>query len=88
MSKKSFNPWLHLVAEIQLSKKVICPICNMPSIEYIYVGNKETRIGFLRLWCKDCLKGIHVSRVLIPENAKMIDFDENPHLPEFKQITP
>lgn len=88
MAKRSYTTWLHLAANINSLKKSICPICNMISLEHIYVGDSKTRVGFLRVWCKNCLKGIHISRVLVPEDENLIDFNENPHLPQFEEVTP
>lgn len=55
--------------------QIKCPNCSECGIDYIYVGDVDTRIVFLQIWCNKCLKGIYVSRVVAPENAKFVTFD-------------
>lgn len=56
------------------TKSFICPECGQESIEYVYVGNSTTHMGYLPIWCKNCNKGIQISRVEIPKGVKMIEF--------------
>jgi transcription elongation factor Elf1 len=65
-----------------------CPICGNKTIEYLYVGDRLTRIGFLRVWCSICLKGVHISRVSIPKDINMGDFNDELDIPDFEQILP
>ncbi|WP_371365960.1 hypothetical protein SRRS_05210 [Sporomusa rhizae] len=73
--------WLKLAKEIVDSVnrnshvKSTCPKCKNHSIDYQYVGNLVTRIGYLNIWCKECHTGIHISRIKIPDNANVISFD-------------
>ncbi len=30
-------------------------------IDYLYIGDRDTRIGYFQLWCNKCLKGVHIS---------------------------
>ena len=36
-----------------------------------------TRIGFLQIWCNNCLKGIYISRASASINAKMVPFNSD-----------
>lgn len=73
--------WMGIVA--QLSKNfakldhVKCPNCGEARLDYIYIGDEKTRIGFLQVWCNKCLKGIYVSRVTAFPNAKFATFDSD-----------
>lgn len=70
-----------------------CPRCGQNSVDMQYVGDPDTRIGYLDVWCSSCLHGIHLSRVKVPLSANMLTF-ETPNeqitkkIPNFKQETP
>ncbi|MGG5343274.1 hypothetical protein [Enterococcus sp. AZ192] len=91
-----FKEWIKLAASIQDNTDKInelkCPTCGHCEIDYIYVGDLSDRIGYEQVWCNHCLRGIHVSRVMIPENVKVMSFEEtkkiNTIVPNFKPITP
>lgn len=92
-----FNEWLNLVKEIvdklPNTDNLTCPKCSESGVDFQYVGDKTTRVGYLDIWCKSCLHGIHISRTKIPANANMISFDEpakvvSNRIPNFVQITP
>lgn len=91
-----FNDWLKLLKALSKNnysaKDFICPECGQKSVDYIYVGNPVTYIGYLPIWCKNCNKGIQISRVEIPKGAKMIEFRDldsiKNNIPNFKQIVP
>lgn len=55
--------------------QILCPNCKECEIEYLYIGDERTRVGFLQVWCNKCLKGIHISRAKAPQNAKFVTFD-------------
>ena len=71
--------WLKLVSQIERGEitQVKCPNCGKCGIDYTYVGDCGTRIGFLQIWCNNCLKGIHISRASAPINAKMVPFNSD-----------
>lgn len=70
------DKWLKLIRELDHINACICPNCGKSSIDYLYVGDETTRIGYLLIWCKECTKGIYVSRVSCPQNLKYITFEE------------
>ncbi|XBX03637.1 hypothetical protein QMP26_24210 [Enterocloster clostridioformis] len=91
-----FNDWLKLLKKLSKNnystKGFICPECGRENIEYIYVGNPTTRIGYLPIWCTNCNRGIQISRVEIPKDAIMIEFGDlesiKNTIPNFKQVVP
>lgn len=91
-----FIDWLNLLKELSKNKystqDFICPECGQKSVECLYVGNPVTRIGYLPIWCKNCNKGIQISRVEIPKGANMIEFGDyegiKKNIPNFKQVAP
>ncbi|MDF2596532.1 MAG: hypothetical protein K0R05_2807 [Anaerocolumna sp.] len=79
--------WIRMIPKITEHSKdnhgVQCPNCGEYGIDYLYVGDEKTRIGYLQIWCRKCLKGIYVSRAIAPPNAKFATFDE-----DLKEIVP
>ena len=74
-----YSNWLNLVKDINNSLPEVpplaCPICGKSSIDFQYVGDIKTRIGYLDVWCTKCLNGIHISRAKIPKNTNALSFD-------------
>ena len=91
-----FNDWLELLKKISknnyLAENFICPECGQKSVKYVYGGDPTTHIGYLPIWCKNCNKGIQISRVEIPEGVSMIEFGDlksiKKIIPNFRQIAP
>lgn len=88
-----FADWIKLSSMISsappLNPTFNCPECHRNEIDFQYVGDSVTKIGFLDVWCKSCMKGIHISRVVIPKSANMLTFGEagtKSRIPDFKQI--
>lgn len=71
--------WIKIIPQITNNMSsmnpIKCPNCGKHGIDYIYIGDEETRVGFLQVWCSICLKGIHISRAVAPVNAKFVPFD-------------
>lgn len=70
-----------------------CPECGEASVDFQYVGDTDTRIGYLRIWCPSCRKGIHLSRLKIPHGAQMLPFDApkdelDRRQPDFEELEP
>ena len=73
--KTAFKQWLLLAPWKNVNCH--CPICNEQNIEYLVVGGDITpNMGTGMIWCKSCKKGIHISRMAIPESAKSYTFEE------------
>jgi len=73
--KQKYKNWL-LLQPWKLSEKVVCPECGNEAVDYRVIGDKSTNIGWGLIWCNSCHTGIHVSRMKLPENAKVISFEE------------
>lgn len=83
-SKNIFNKWLSLTIDIYKNLPNVpalnCPSCNQLGIDFQFVGDLQTRIGFMVIWCPHCLNGIHLSRVCIPIQAQVIPFNSSPEI--------
>lgn len=58
-------------------------------IDFQYVGDCETRIGYLDIWCNSCMNGIHISKVRAPELVDLMAFEDakvKRRIPAFKQV--
>lgn len=95
--EKKYNRWLIEVASKIANKErkveqIMCPQCNEKCIDYLYIGDKKTRIGYLQVWCNNCLNGIYISRAAVPNGLKMISFEDtiglNGIIPHYHEITP
>jgi hypothetical protein len=88
-----FKRWLDLGYDLSNKSKLQCPSCGKSTIDYQYVGDPETRIGYLDIWCAACLRGIHVSRVKVPKEASMLSFKTDlatvaARIPKFTWVVP
>lgn len=77
MSK--YDDWLKVAIEIAKSlpeaNTIKCPSCHQKAIDYQYIGNLQTRMGYMLIWCNVCFEGINMSRVRAPESAPILDID-------------
>ena len=88
--------WLKLGGLLEdndfVTENLVCPECGKESIDYLFVGDKETNVGYFQIWCNNCNKGSHVSRVIIPEKAKRIEFGDYESLvklvPNYEHVYP
>jgi len=69
---------LPLAVAAAADEPISCPTCGQKRLEFRYIGDPSTRIGYVLLWCNACLHGISVSRVRAPESVVMGGFDD-PH---------
>ena len=93
----AYADWLKIFKAIASSggeaPDIACPECGESSVDYQYIGNTNTRIGYLRIWCPSCRKGVHLSRVKIPQGAQMLSFDASKdeldrRQPDFEELEP
>lgn len=48
-----------------------CPYCGSENTDYrCTVVVPEKRLGHMTVWCNDCLRAYHMSRMEIPEGLK------------------
>lgn len=87
-----FQKWLEVAKDFKSITEEECPYCNEKSLDYLYIGDEETKIGYLQAWCNNCLNGINISRVQIPDGAKRLPFDTKENLntiiPAYHNVTP
>lgn len=71
--------WLEFAKEIALTDRPgICPYCRGHNTDYAFVlVNENNKVGYLDMWCNDCKKVGHISRVIIDNRVKkVINIDE------------
>lgn len=89
MTNSKFKDWIKVNTEIIESHPNIstikCPNCQETKVNYQYVGDTRSRVGFLDIWCNSCLQGVHISRTKVPERLSMISFEE---VDEYKRRVP
>jgi hypothetical protein len=91
-----FPDWLRLKARtnsLSSGEVLKCPECQNDTVDFQYVGDSTTRMGYLAMWCRSCKKGVHLSRVSIPKGVALIALDApqeviRGRIPDFEQITP
>ncbi|MCD1259456.1 hypothetical protein B5M42_011485 [Paenibacillus athensensis] len=88
-----FPAWLKLTVDLSGNPDPnpirYCPECESDKIDFQYVGDPSSRIGFLSIWCENCLNGIHISRVKAPKSAELLAFGDanvKERIPHFKQV--
>ncbi|MCP1226593.1 hypothetical protein [Sebaldella sp. S0638] len=92
--RKIFYEWLRLVCDDKEgSEFLVCPRCKEKAVDYIYIGDKKSMIGYLQTWCNSCKYRIYISRVIMPEGLKTRDFKDDMSdlpeiIPEFKLFNP
>jgi hypothetical protein len=58
-------------------KNIPSPFAKDGIVESVFVVVQESsRMGFLLAWCSVTHRGVHISRMEIPENVKSISNDE------------
>lgn len=69
----SFTSWINATKKIAFdSERCVCPNCGHRGLKVQFVGDREMMIGHAYVWCRQCLEGIHVSRVEIPQGVRML----------------
>ncbi|MNW31229.1 hypothetical protein D3C74_81380 [compost metagenome] len=95
MVNSHYKKWLKLAEEVKAEPQsclLVCPNCSSNNIEYEFIGDSQRREGYFLIWCNECIEGLHISRVNIPENANVIPFNAPSelisHIPNFKRVIP
>ena len=48
-----------------------CPYCGSENTDYnCTIVIPEKRLGHMMIWCNDCMRGYHISRMEVPEGLK------------------
>lgn len=91
-----FSNWLSLSGEVtegQDTQTLACPSCGQHAVDFRFVGRVSDRIGYLDVWCRSCLRGIHISRMKVPQERPMLNLDRPldraaSGIPSFSQVLP
>ena len=64
--------WLENLDNIVKEKKPgTCPHCGSEDTDYsCTIVIPEKRLGHMTIWCNDCMRGYHISRMEVPEGFK------------------
>lgn len=96
-SEKRSRAWLNVVSAIAAgiddSALPVCPECAQQRVDYLYIGDPATRVGYLVAWCNACLKGTRISRAGAPIGAHFMSFEEAKgtiaeRVPNFTEVPP
>ena len=84
--------WLKAARAAVDKRQAACPACGVPQIEYQYVADEKSRVGYVDIWCTKCGHGIHVSRVNVPAGATLISLHASDDcirasIPEYIPVT-
>ncbi len=56
------------------NKTGLCPFCNSDNTEVSFaIVDEETKMGHGTIWCNDCRKAYHISRVQVSDEMKIGD---------------
>jgi hypothetical protein len=84
---KVFMSWINAIGDIRTNTpNAKCPSCSNIGLSYQFIGDRKTKIGYVFVWCENCMKGIHISRTEIPEGVKVLPFDVSKE--ELRQFVP
>ncbi|MDY6267897.1 MAG: hypothetical protein SPL39_02845 [Selenomonadaceae bacterium] len=51
-----------------------CPFCHKESLDYGFkVVNKDDKMGFGIVWCKDCHHAAQLSRIKVEDDTKKLE---------------
>ncbi|MDO5547947.1 MAG: hypothetical protein Q4F79_05605 [Eubacteriales bacterium] len=64
--------WIdNMTSAIERGENGVCPYCGSSDTEHGFtVINKITRAGYGSVWCNACKKGMHLSRMIVPDGAR------------------
>ncbi|MBV6622126.1 MAG: hypothetical protein KI793_04080 [Rivularia sp. (in: Bacteria)] len=95
--KNIYYEWISIITEIYNNlpdvPALTCPNCHKLGIDFQFIGDLQTKIGYMAIWCPFCLHGIHLSRVRIPDTTQAFSFDTSAEeiskrIPNFIHVKP
>ena len=71
--------WLNNLQSIGENKGAgSCPFCNSTKTDYGFVvDDSKTQMGHGAVWCNDCNKGFHISRIKVLDGMQIKDIPQN-----------
>lgn len=97
IKNKLFSQWISIATQINHSLPNVpvlyCPNCHEQKVDFQFVGDLQTRIGYMAIWCPICLHGLYLSRVRIPDEIEANYFDISieqisKRIPNFTHVEP
>ncbi len=70
--------WLRAYLEKTSGKETACPDCRTGIVSWRVVAAPATRMGYALLWCNQCHKGTHLSRIRVPEGVDFVSILDLP----------
>ena len=95
--KRKFQEWISITTDIYNNLPNVpvlaCPNCHKLGIDFQFIGDLQTKIGYMAIWCPFCLQGIHLSRVHIPDKTQALTFNTSSEeiskrIPNFTHVKP
>lgn len=70
---------------------VPCPNCGAATLDLVFTGPPEGRVGYGAFWCADCLYGLGLCRCPVPDGVPLHSFDDAPdkrraRIPNFRLV--
>lgn len=64
--------WIdNMVSVFEHNKDTACPCCGSQNTNHSFtVVNEKSRMGYADIWCEDCRRGIHLSRLIVPQEGR------------------
>lgn len=64
--------WLdNITAAFERGEDIACPYCGSLHTDHGFtIVKPSTRAGHGTIWCNDCGRGVHLSRLTVPAGAK------------------
>ena len=62
----------NILLAIEQGENAVCPCCGSSDTDHGFVLIKaRTREGHGSVWCNECKRGVHISRMIVPDKAKL-----------------
>jgi hypothetical protein len=70
------DEWALVYVQLVSGETGKCPACGSATIESRFVGDLDTRIGYGLVWCTTCYAGCQLSRLQLPADMEMRDWND------------
>ncbi|MET0236095.1 MAG: hypothetical protein ABW224_15730 [Kibdelosporangium sp.] len=73
----SYTAWEQAYARVYAAlpgpPPIVCPNCGVNALRTEFVGDVDIRMGWAAFWCGNCMFGITMSRVEVPDGVRIHD---------------
>jgi hypothetical protein len=77
-SQRLWEAWVdaleRVIAALPDKIDVACPSHGDGTVQLLYTGDPEDRIGYATVWCDTCHEGIASGRAKVPPGVEMVPF--------------